>query len=195
MGVSNPGSGGTPDGTLQQVLWRPAGVVAESFNAARFASQGIFNGLTSGRLYLTGGVVIPAGKTVSSIGIASSSTAAVTPTNQWFCLVRASDLAVLALSVDDLANAWPVSTLKTLALSAALTVLANTPVFVGVCVVAATPPSLLGYVSSGISNVALSGQAPLSGGNSTNGLTTPASCPANVASPSNQAQGFYAQLS
>lgn len=193
--IWQPRSGAAVDGSLQDRLWRPTGVIAETHNSARFWSFTFFSGLTSGRLYLQGGLVIPAGKTISSIGVASGSTAAGVPLNQWFCLVRASDLAVLAQTVDDTNAAWAASTLKTLALQAPFTPSVDTPVYVGVLVVATTTPSLLGYVSAGISNVALSGAGPAAGGNSTNGLTTPGSLGANAAAPSNQSQGFYAQAS
>lgn len=130
---------------------------------------------TSGTLRLSGGIVIPNGKTVTSISVRSSSTALVTGSNQWFCLVRRSDLAVLGKTTDDTTAAWGTNTVKTLNLSTPYTATADVAVYLGVLIVAVTMPTL----NMGPNVIA----APpiVYAGNSTAALTNPASLGATAA--------------
>lgn len=173
-----------------QRLWTPDGVIAETGEGRYFTggSQAI---LTSGTLRVTGLVVAPAGKTISQVRLVSGSTAAVTPLNQWFCIVRLSDFAVMAKTVDDTTAAWGTTTVKTLALTAPWTPSVNTPVYVGACVVATTTPSLIGW---SVGTAVIGGANPKVGGDSTTGLTTPASLGATIAAVANGSQFFYAAL-
>lgn len=148
--------------------WFPTGALDETMS--RLANISAASALTSGLLRLSGGIVIPAGEQITSITFITSG-AATTPSNQWFCLVKASNLSVLAKTVDDTTTAWGASTAKTLALSPAYTASADEAVYLGVVVVAAGMPTILSQTVSSIAG----GVAPNIGGNSTTGLTTPAS--------------------
>lgn len=186
---------GLSAGSVTSDPWAQTGLIAETMTKARFMILSNAGVLTSGRLFLTGGLVIPKTKTITSISVASGNTAAVTPTNQWFCIVRQSDLAVLAKTVDDTVNAWAGQTLKTLALSSPYVAGASDePVYIGILVAAATPPNLLGFVNPNISNIALHALTPIAAGQSTNALTTPGSLGANAGAISSQGQGVYAFL-
>lgn len=153
-----------PTGAVIQSLWRPTAMSYLSI-------------LTSGQLFLVAADILPAGKTVTNITFVSGNNGATTPSNQWFCLVRRSDLEVLGKTADNTTTAWASQSTKTLALSTAYTATSDVAVYLGVLVVAATVPTLLGAsMTSGTG-----GRSPTTGGNSTSGLTTPASLGANAA--------------
>lgn len=162
----------------KRVLWLPTGAIDDTGN---HDNAGSTSNTTSGTLKLTGGVVIPAGQTVTTITFAAN-TGPVTPTNQWFCLVRASDLAVLAKTQDDTTTAWTSGTPKTLSLAAGAggsgvwTAGAETAVYLGCVTVAGTSVVLTASALTAAANV-----APLQTGNSTTGLTNPASLGATAA--------------
>lgn len=159
-----------PRMALQQRSAIPTGAITEvgvgRYNA--MSSQAV---LTSGTLRLGGMCVLPKDRAVASITIPSGSTAATTPTNQWFCLVRVSDLAVLRKTADDTTVAWAASVNKTLSLSSTYTPTDDELVYLGILVVAATVPTILGWSI----NQSVTFIAPITCGNSTTGLTTPAS--------------------
>lgn len=173
--------------TLPLWAWRATSSLAESFPLGRYlatASQSI----TSGTLRLSGGAVLPAGKTVNTITFVSSGTAAVTPTNQWFCLVDQS-LNVLAKTVDDLTTAWAGNTAKTLTISGGYTPTADIAVFMGIMVAAATPPSINGIA---LTTALAAMSSPMPYGNSTTGLTTPGSLGATTVAPAAAGAFLYA---
>lgn len=162
--------------------WMPTGAVDQTI-VDRIA--GGATTITSGVLRLVGGIVIPGGRACSSITFMSSSTAAVTPTNQWFCLIDRATLAVLATTVDDTTNAWAATTAKTLQF--ATTIGGATPggsytpanaveAYLGICVVATTVPNL----TAGSFTVTLNAIPPMLTGSSNTGLTGPASLPATI---------------
>lgn len=127
--------------------------------------------LLSGRLSLVMGVVLPDGFVINGVAFSSGATAGVTLTNQWFVV---TDLArnVLAKTVDDGAAAWAGNTLKELAVTAPVTVVGDTPVYIGLVVAAATVPSI---VSTAAVTLSLPTKPPIAWGTSTTGLTNPAS--------------------
>lgn len=152
-----PGGGGAlTDGSVTPRLlsdlsrtggWVPTGAIAETIRARAVNSN---VSPTTGQLYVAGGMVLPGGRAVSSITFMSDTTAAVTPTNQWFCLLDQSR-NVLATTVDDTTAAWGSNAVKTLLL--ATTIGGATPggtytpanaleVYVGINVVAATTPNI-----------------------------------------------------
>lgn len=165
-----------PRMSLQQRLAMPTGALTEvgvgRYNA--MSSQAV---LTSGTLRLSGMCVLPKDRVVASITIPSGSTAAVTPTNQWFCLVRVNDLAVLRKTTDDTTTAWGAGSNKTLSLSSSYTPAGDELVYLGVLVVAGTVPTIVGWSI----NQSVTFIAPITCGNSTTGLTTPASLGATAA--------------
>jgi hypothetical protein len=180
-----------PRMSLQQRAVLPTGSVTEGGfgRGMSLASQGV---LVSGTLRLGSLMILPANVAVNTIRIESSNTAAITPTNQWFCLVRVSDRSVLGKTADDLTTAWAAFTAKTLTLSATYTPTSDELVWAGVMVAAGTTPTLYGWT---VVNTALGGLAPAVGGNSTTGLTTPASLGATAAAPGAAGLTFYSLVS
>jgi hypothetical protein len=149
---------------------RPAGVIAQTLSRSGPMSNVTL--ATSGRLHLVA-VELARGDLVSSISFFSATTAAVSPTNQWFALF---DGAVNRLEVtnDDLTNAWNANSKKTLSLASPYTVPAAGIYYLGVCVVAATVPTFAGAT---VSVVGPAYDSPPVQGHIATGLTNPASCP------------------
>jgi hypothetical protein len=197
--VDNTSDASKPNSTAQTArqdrivreAWRPTGVFETYPRGA-----GLLNaaGLVSGVLRLQGGLVLPAGVTITTLSAYSGTTSAGTPANQWFCLVDQA-LSVLAKTVDDTTTAWVTGTRKSLALSASYTPLVDTPVYFGVVVVAATPPSLVGVASGVVASNLTNGLTPILSGSSTTGLTNPASLGATAAALATAASLFYATAS
>jgi hypothetical protein len=161
---------------LRERSWLPSGALAANF--VRPGWNGTNASITSGTMRLIGGIVLPANVAINSISLAAGGTGAGTPTHQWFCLVKASDLSVLGKTVNDTTTAWATQTVKTLALSATYTPTSDTVVYVGVVVVAATPPNLSAHsVTFGWFH----STAPKLSADSTSGLTDPASLGATAA--------------
>lgn len=151
--------------------WRPQGALGETIP---FAGAGANTaGPASGTLLLAGGITLPAGQQTSGCRWISGTTPAGAPTRQWACLVRASDLAVLAKSADAGAAAWAATTLKSFAWTTPYAPVTDEPVYVGLVVVATTPPSLRGQ--SGSLATAQQRGAPFPAASSTAALTDPAS--------------------
>lgn len=168
--------------------WLPTGAIAETLP---FRIAGAAMTLTSGTMFLVGGVVVPAFRTVTSVTFISNSVASVTPANQWFCLVRLSDSAVLAKTVDDTTTAWAANTTKTLALSSTYTPTTDTAVYLGIVHVAATPVNLTSLaVHAGSATV-----APAMAGTSTASLTNPASLGASATAPTGSSVRPWAYIS
>lgn len=126
--------------------------------------------LVSGRLTLAGGIVLPANRTISQISFLSAGTAAVTPTNQWFCLVDQS-LNVLAKTADATTAAWGADALRSFSISGGYTPVVDIPVYLGIVVVAGTVPTLR---QVGITSLA-TGKVPILAATADTGLTNPAS--------------------
>lgn len=156
----------------KRALVLPTGAIDETIPRLGPTMVGTLAFSASGRLQLIGSVIIPVGKTVTSMSLMSGTTAAVAPLNQWFTLIRVSDKAILGKTVDDTSTAWAASTLKTLNLSATYTATANTLAFFGVVVaVTTTMPTLSGQNGLGI----VLDEPPALAGIADVGLTDPAS--------------------
>lgn len=148
---------------------------------------------TSGTLKLTA-IKLPVGMVVTNLIHWSGSTAMVSPTNQWFGLFDAS-FNRLALTNDDTNGAWSTFQGKALALTSPYTVPRSDVYYIGVLIAAATPISLQGTSSFNSNNILNGGNTagvtvavPKLQGNSSTGLTTPASCPATVTAPTGNLQ-------
>jgi hypothetical protein len=178
--------------------WLPTGSVAQTLSGRQTGNN---SSLVFGTPRLVGGIVIPGGRTVSSITFVSGNTGVTGPTNQWFFLADTSR-NILATTVDDTTTAWNGTAAKTLAL--ATTIGGATPggtytpanaieVYVGVCVAGTTTaPNLAGVVLSS----AAAGITPIIAGNSsTSGLTTPASAPATLGALAVQGHLAWAYVS
>lgn len=162
--------------------YRPTAAISETFTRnSQFASVGA---LLTGRLHLCA-IYLPTATLITSITYCSGTNAAGTPTNQWFGLFNnAASPAKLAVTVDDLTTAWAANSLKTLALSAPFTTTYSGLHYLGVVVVATTPPDLASikqYAGVATGPFAL---APKLAGASSTGQTTPAAAPATVSAPS-----------
>lgn len=129
--------------------------------------------LVSGQMQMLA-VGLLKGQVVAKIAFHTGTTAAGTPTNQWFALYS-SALALLGTTTDDTTTAWAANAEKQLAMSSPYTVPAD-GLFYIVCMVAATtPPSLLSVATNGF----LPQLAPIVVGRDTThtALTNPASAP------------------
>lgn len=165
-------------------LIQPPGVFVQ--NVARQAATSTASAQT-GILRLMG-MVVPAGRQITKVTVAPTS-APSSPINQWACLVRPSDMAVLSKSTDQ---------------GTALTTQGQPFVYTGLNYTPANDEFIyVGVVYNGSSQwycaVAYSGSTaspgpavtipPILVGNSTTGLTNPASLGANAAAIS-----FYNQM-
>lgn len=159
--------------------WLPASGLAESISrhiigASSFAP-------TSGTLYLFAlREPLLAGVTYTSISFVSQA-GAVAPTNQWFCLVNKSTLAVIRATVDDTTTAWGAISIKTLALSSTYTPTADVEAYVGIMQAAGTPATMRQTtLQAGVAAL-----TPLICGSSDTGLTTPLATDAVVSALTN----------
>lgn len=167
--VISGGAAGVNVADTKNAKLRPATAVSETFSRLNGSSNG--SPLTSGTLRLNGLMYIPAATAVTNLVTISATTAAVTPTNQWFCLVRMSDLTVLAVTVDDTVNAWAANTVKSLAVNAGPWIPSQDEwCYFGIMVAAATAPSLF---CNNLINGTLAGLGTPVMANATAGLTTP----------------------
>lgn len=153
----------------------PAGV--KMANISRTATE-LTNQATSssGTLRLSPLGVLRAGDSLSFVKFSSSTQAAVTPTNQWACLVRASDLQVMAVSADKLTEAWAASNGKKFDFVTPYSPASDEFVLAGVMVAAGTIPSFLGITHATtivFNSNATVGFAPVTNGDSTSSLTSP----------------------
>lgn len=141
---------------ILQERWKPTGVKYENFRRDDCINV---SGIASGLMQCTGPFVIQPNDPITTIGMYSGATAAVTPTNQWFAIQDAANDQVVAVTNDDTTTAWTANQLKTLTIAGGpWTPTVETMVRVCVCVVAATPPSFFG--KTGTSTAAAAFSAP-----------------------------------
>ena len=195
-GIQAASSGGV---AVEKDLWLPTGVLVENI-PRRLMSMSSFGPLSTGRLSLVGGAIVPANVTISSITFYASATGAGTPTNQWFCLTDLS-LNVLRKTSDDTSNAWNANAKKTLnlatdgsnAAATTYTPSVDTAVYIGIMVAATTVPTTYGWNMTTGTGSPVS-DAPAMAGTSTTGLTTPASLGATAAAITSNGNLSYAYL-
>jgi hypothetical protein len=149
----------------------PAGIIDETM-PREFATGG--TALASGTLLLMGLVYIRARQPVTSLGTRTATVLWTSPTNQWMCLVRQSDLSVLAKTQDKTTEAWAASTDKNFTITGGPYVpAADTLAYIGIVGThGGTPPTF--WVSAS-GNALVMGISPVKAGTSTTGLTDPAS--------------------
>jgi hypothetical protein len=145
---------------------------------------------TSGTLALVG-LALPAGVLCSSITFLTRTTALAAGTNQWFGIFDSARVP-LRLTVDDTNVAWAGNTFKTLALSSTFTTTYSGLHYLGIMVAAGTMPTLAGVAAG---TALMSGNVPILNGNSSAGLTNPASCPNPAGAISPSADAPYAYVS
>jgi hypothetical protein len=176
---------------LKRQAYMPAGAIDETVPHNLFL-QDMAGILTAGTLQLSGYVVIPAGRIVTSITMLSGTTAANGPTAQWFSLVRQSDRSVLAKTVDDTSTAWAANTFKTLALSTPFQAQTNEVCYLGVVVTASVAvPTLAG---ASVNTASFNSKTPAFTGTSTTGLTNPASLGATAGAITATSQSAYGYI-
>jgi len=191
--TGSPGATGAtgatgPAGIAPVSLMMPASALSETYPRGGAVTSAVA-AATSGRLMLYA-IPLTAGQVVSTITFVSQSTALSGGTNQWFALYSAAR-AKLAVTGDDGATAWAATTPKSLTLTSAYTVPTTGLYYVGICVVASTPPTL-----SGVANGSwMTGLAPITAGGSTTGLTNPASAPSTAAAITATSGQAYAYVS
>lgn len=159
---------GTTTAELHRQALLPAGALDETCDRE---SASTLTAFVSGVLRLAGFVVARAGVPVSGVSFMTGSTGGATLTNQFFAIVRKSDLAVLAKTVDDGATAWGANTVKRLAIPGTWVPSQDEICYLGGSVVATTMPQVLGCNS----NAGVNAVPPLRNGSSSTGLTDPAS--------------------
>lgn len=161
-----------PPSVDRTTSWLPAGAIQSTVPEDRCATHANGALLSTGRLSLFGGLVLPARTTINYISFVSGTTAGGTLTAQWFCLVDPGSLAVLATTVDDTSTAWAANSVKRLTITGGYTTGAlAAPVYVGINVTATTVPSLIQLTVSST----VTGIPPMVAATSSTGLTTPAS--------------------
>lgn len=144
-----------------------AGTVSETI-PRHLCNEANLSALTSGTLLLTA-VYLRAGQRVQAISFCSATTAAGTPTNQFFALYD-NNRALLAQTANATTTAWAANTVVTRNLTAAYTATYSGLYYVGIMVTATTVPTLKGNTAK--TGGQLAGAAPILHGNSTTGLTT-----------------------
>lgn len=144
-----------------------SGTVAETIPRI-ICNEANLSALTSGTLHLTA-VYLRAGQRVSNISYHSATTAAGTPTNQFFALYD-NTRALLAQTANATTAAWAANSIKTLALTTPYTATYSGLYYVGIMVTATTVPTLKGQTAK--TGGQLAGQNPILHGNSTTALTT-----------------------
>lgn len=151
----------------------PTGSLGETY--PRGVSNGASNigGVTSGTLRLHG-VPLKAGDTIANISLMSGATPAAISTHCWFALYSPARALLRVTSDDTAASPWAANTLKTLPLASSYVVPISGMYYIGLVVVATTPPTHLG-ISGVSSNLALA--AVVTGNTTDTGLTTPATAP------------------
>ncbi len=150
--------------------------IAENVPMGRFQSAAMANlaVLTSGVLYLAGGMVLPEGVPVNRLRFLSGDTAADTPTHQWACLLDRKG-RVLAVTEDQEDSAWAADSFKTFEFADPYEAPGPMPVYVGLMVEATTPPSLVGFSTGGKYNWIFANDDGIAGDAAATGLTTPIS--------------------
>lgn len=173
---------------------RPTGSIMETM-PRQYIGNGNRAILTSGTLCLMP-IYLPAGQLVSSISFVSATQALVGGTVQRFALFDGPTAheggaarAMLRKTADDAATAWAANSVKTLALTAGYTTVAEGLFYVGILVAAGTVPTLTGH---DLGNTVLELLAPVVNGNSNTGLTD---MPAAANAPGGVSTLAYAYVS
>jgi hypothetical protein len=159
--------------------------LAQNFSRLRITSD-LVAGLVT-QIMTSVAIPLQAGDKVTNLSFLSGATAAGTPTNWWFALYdNSATPALLFQSADQLTAAWAADTVKTLALSTAVTIVVPGVYYAAIMVKATTVPTLVGVTigRAAAAGAVLSGQKVLAQ-NSGAALTTTA--PATIATPTTQA--------
>lgn len=151
-------------------LWSPTNAVSENIDRAYGLVGSQTAVLTSGRLQLVGGCIVPAGCRVNKATFYSAGTNTAALTNSWAVLINANDNSIIGKSADFGSAAWSQFAARTFAFSDYLPWV-DVPVYVGLVCVGTTMPSLRTLNANSSTN----GLAPMIAATANTGLTDPAS--------------------
>ena len=169
---------------VRSTYFKPTAALFETIERTTVAVSTM--ALTSARLFVQA-IELPTGTTVSSISFISGTTALATGTHAWFALFD-NNRNLLGQSTDDTAPAWAANTLKTYSLTTPFVTTYEGLYWLGICVVATTPPSLKGASADSVT----AGLAPILNSNTgSTGLTGTAPNPFTAGSGSGQAPYGY----
>lgn len=136
----------------------------------RFAATAALTLPTAATHTLYGGIVLPAGRTITNVNFVYT-TAAATITIFYVSLIRLSDLSVLRTSANA-TGAWAAApATKTVALASTITADYDTPVYVGIALAATTAAII--PASPAFANVNITNRPPILVGTTTTPTTTP----------------------
>lgn len=151
--------------------WRPEGTKAENISRVGTDAKNLATILTSGTLYMIGGLILPSDEEITAVHIYTATTAAVEPTHSWVVLCNQNERKILARSADKTTTALGANSKITYALEAGYKPSVEEPmVYVGLLVTATTTPTLRGIEHE---NSFPRNQAPIICGTSNAGLTVP----------------------
>jgi hypothetical protein len=167
----------------------PSGVLAESIPRHLGVGMADSAGMISGQL-ASASIILPAGLLVSKLKFFSATTAAVNPTNQWFCLFD-RNRNVLGVTSDDTTTAWASNAPKELTLATPYRIPQSDVYYGGIMVKADTVPTLRGQTGTSAQPATL---PPNTQGLHDTGLTTPASLPSPVATFGSLSRKYYFQV-
>lgn len=151
-------------------LWSPTVAVAENIDRAYGLVGTQTAVLTSGRLQLVGGFIVPGGQKVNRATFFSAGTNTAALTNSWAVLINANDNSIIGKSADFGSTAWGQFATRTFVFSDYLPWV-DVPVYVGLVCVGTTMPSLRTLNANSSTN----GVAPMIAATANTGLTDPAS--------------------
>lgn len=143
----------------------PTGSIAETFFRLPFVIANM-SVLSSQRVSMMA-IWLPSGVTVTSISLASATTAAGSPTHQVFGLYDSS-LNLLRSTSDDTSTAWPSNTIKTLNLTSTFTTTYEGIHYLAILVTASTVPTIAGINAGTLGGIASA--TPLLAGTSDTGV-------------------------
>lgn len=172
--VSGPAGAGIKPSTGKMMSMTPLGGLA----GTTIQSSGILGLNVLGTLR--------AGHTLSNLTYFAAATAGATLTHSWACLVRVSDLTIVAVSPDNTTASWAVQTSRTYTFNTPFTADKDEFLYAGIMIAGTTMPTLYGNTLTN----AITWFANL-GGNSTGSLTTPLAVGATVAAPTSRNTIFY----
>jgi hypothetical protein len=178
---------------------QPTGTVATTI-VDRTDVAGTFTP-TSGTLRLAAGsdigTYIPAGTVITNLNVlVNGASGGATLTNSWLCIVRVSTLAAQATTVNRGATAllttgaatvYPIATTLGGGTAGTWTCPVSDVYYIGFCVTGTTMPVLQGNTMATAAAI-----APAITGNSSTGLTTPATLPGTVGALSGGGPAFWA---
>lgn len=145
---------------------------------------------SSGQLQIRALMMLRAGDPVSSVTFWAGATAGASLTNSWAGLVRVSDRQLMAVSANNTAAAWNANTSRTFSWTA-FTPPKDELYWVVKLIAGTTLPNSAG-ISAAVT--AISGAAPVLGGSSNSGLTTPLAVGTIITAPTANNQVEYCSL-